>query len=236
MGDIKFDFSLDKLIHSIAFFSGRGIADLTKLKVAKLLYFADKKHLLEYGRPILGDVYWCMNLGPVPSFALNEMSEAINRSEVSKDEDSDYNQMSKVLKVKRSFFSPYPWFEARLKFDASVFSEAEIYTLDSVATQYGERTARQLVDLTHEDPTWKVANVGRNPGERSPIDYELFFEGAPESARKHLARLKADFSGEVIPLASDKEYSDFAAKLLTHEFDSDFDLDADHAAKRAITH
>ena len=56
MGDIKFEFNLDKLIHAIAFFCAKGIQDLTKLKVAKLLYFADKKHLLEHGEPILGDV------------------------------------------------------------------------------------------------------------------------------------------------------------------------------------
>ena len=33
MGDIKFEFSLSKLIHTIAFFSQQGITDLTKLKV-----------------------------------------------------------------------------------------------------------------------------------------------------------------------------------------------------------
>jgi len=234
MGDIRFEFSLDKLINAIAFFYGRGISDLTKLKVAKLLYFADKKHLLEYGRPILGDVYWCMDYGPVPSFALNEMCEAINRSEVSKDQGSDYNLMNKLLRVKRSLLSPYPRFEAKASFDAAVFTVEEIGTLKFVSAEYGSKTARQLVVLTHQDPTWITANKDRSPGGRSPIDYELFFEGAPESSRKYLARLKADFTGEVIPLASDKEYSNFSTRLLTHEFDSDFDLDPDHAAKRAI--
>src|SRR5258708_40106519 len=111
MGDITFSFSLDKLIHAIALFCGRRIDDLTKLKVAKLLYFADKKHLLEHGTPILGDVYWCMDFGPVPSFAMNEMSEAINRSEASRDECSDFSIMRNMLRVKKLWVS-YPRFEA----------------------------------------------------------------------------------------------------------------------------
>lgn len=40
-------------------------ADLYKL--AKVLYFADKKHLAKYGRPIAGDFYVAMKDGPVPS-------------------------------------------------------------------------------------------------------------------------------------------------------------------------
>src|SRR5229473_2927158 len=143
MGDIKFEFNLDKLIHAIAFFCAKGIQDLTKLKVAKLLYFADKKHLLEHGEPILGDTYFCMQFGPVPSFALNEMNEAINRSEVSSDDASDYSLMSKVLRVRRGFFQHYPRFEAKQPFDRNVFAASELAALNQVADQYGGNTAKQ---------------------------------------------------------------------------------------------
>ena len=55
--------------------SSRGQVSLVEqAEGSKLLYFADKSHLLGHGAPILGDVYWCMDYGPVPSFALNEMS------------------------------------------------------------------------------------------------------------------------------------------------------------------
>jgi uncharacterized phage-associated protein len=37
-------------------------------KTFKIIYFADQKHLSEYGRPIIGDTYLKMDYGPVPSF------------------------------------------------------------------------------------------------------------------------------------------------------------------------
>ena len=36
-------------------------------KLFKILYFADQKHLVKYGTPILGDKYIAMKHGPVPS-------------------------------------------------------------------------------------------------------------------------------------------------------------------------
>ena len=42
-----------------------------KLKLVKLLYFADKYHLLKYGRQISGDSYFALPYGPIPSGALD---------------------------------------------------------------------------------------------------------------------------------------------------------------------
>lgn len=36
-------------------------------KIFKVLYFADRTHLIKYGRPITGDTYIAMEYGPVPS-------------------------------------------------------------------------------------------------------------------------------------------------------------------------
>ncbi len=232
MGDIKFEFSLEKLIHAIAFFWQKGVHDLTKLKVAKMLYFADKKHLLEFGKPILGDVYFCMEFGPVPSFALNEMNEAISRSEVVSGSDSDYNKMNQMLHVRKPLFGKYPYFEARHPFDSSVFSESELAVLNDVVTQYGSRSAIQLADLTHEEPTWRIANECRDAKGRTPIPYELFFEGASPESLRHLGRLKAEFCGEVIPLEGDEQYSQFASGLRSYNFEPEFDLDSDHVRER----
>jgi uncharacterized phage-associated protein len=191
MSEIRFSFNLQKLVHSIAFFSAKGVSDLTKLKAAKLLYFADKEHLLRYGRPILGDVYFCMDRGPVPSFSLNEMNEAIQPSEITGDS-SDECQFEAVLSVKHPIFRGYPRFVAKSGFDGNVFSKSEIEVLANVFSKYGSKSAGELVDLTHLEPTWTIPNATRPPGSRAPIPYELFFEGAPAESQEMLALIEEE--------------------------------------------
>jgi uncharacterized phage-associated protein len=191
MSEIRFSFNLQKLVHSIAFFSAKGVSDLTKLKVAKLLYFADKEHLLRFGRPILGDVYYCMDYGPVPSVALNEINDALQPPEIASDQ-PDERQFEAVLAVKRPFMSGPPRFVAKRGFDEGVFSKSEIEVLSRVCSMYGSKSARELVDLTHLEPTWKIPNVTRTPGSRAPIPYQLFFEGADEEARQMLALIEEE--------------------------------------------
>lgn len=188
MSRITFNFKLEKLVHALAYFSKKGVRNLTKLKAAKLLYFADKEHLLRYGRPILGDVYFCLPYGPVPSLALNEMSDAIAAPEV---EDEDRSLFKRVLRVHKSWFAGHPVFESK-GFDPDVFSESELEILEEITEKYGGYTAGQLVDITHNEPTWTIANEARTPEGRAPIPYELFFVGASEQAQQMLAVLQSE--------------------------------------------
>ncbi len=189
MPEIRFQFNLEKLVHALAFFSERRVSDLTKLKAAKLFYFADKEHLLKYGRPILGDVYFCLPYGPIPSLALNEMTDAIARPEVP---DADVCAFKPVVSVHKPLFGGYPVFRSRGQFDREVFSESELDVLEHVVQRYGRFTSGQLVNLTHREPTWTIPNEGRSPEGRSPIPYELFFVGASAEAQQVLEVLQAE--------------------------------------------
>lgn len=72
------DFTLnkEKAINSLLFVVNQ-LEKADKHKTYKILYFADQKHLLRYGRPIIGDTYMKMNFGPVPSFVKNIVDEPI---------------------------------------------------------------------------------------------------------------------------------------------------------------
>lgn len=72
----NFNLHKEKAVNSLLFV----ISQLEKAdthKTYKILYFADQKHLLKYGRPIIGDTYVKMQYGPVPSFVKNVVDEEI---------------------------------------------------------------------------------------------------------------------------------------------------------------
>ncbi|MFH1798743.1 MAG: hypothetical protein ABH844_05350 [Candidatus Omnitrophota bacterium] len=55
---IKFKFKLDKFIACMGLFAKEKTGDFSKLKAAKLLYFADKYHLIRYGKPLLSRCFF----------------------------------------------------------------------------------------------------------------------------------------------------------------------------------
>ncbi len=60
----KYDKAVNSLLYILQELGGR--TDMHKL--CKILYFADQKHLSQYGRSITGDTYIAMQFGPVPSY------------------------------------------------------------------------------------------------------------------------------------------------------------------------
>jgi uncharacterized phage-associated protein len=172
MSSIRFRFDEDKLVQSLAFFSKRGVSDLTKLKAAKLLFYADKLHLNRYGRPILGDSYACMEHGPVPSLSLNEMNDAIDQCPEQRTEESS---LLRVLVVRDG---RYPSFELRHEslFDPDVFSESDLEILEEVVCIHGKKPAWQLREESHLEHAWKLANQLRPTGSSVSMYYENFFD------------------------------------------------------------
>lgn len=59
----KYDRAINSMLYSLRKLGGK--TDMHKL--CKILYFADQRHLSEYGRSITGDTYIAMQFGPVPS-------------------------------------------------------------------------------------------------------------------------------------------------------------------------
>jgi uncharacterized phage-associated protein len=72
---VSFRFNEKKALSAILYISGKLLerhqvckeAKPDMHRISKILYFADRKHLARYGRPILGDHFIAMKDGPVPS-------------------------------------------------------------------------------------------------------------------------------------------------------------------------
>lgn len=175
---LSFPFDIDKLIQALTLLSRRGVGELTRLKAAKLLYFADKEHLLRHGRPILGDEYFALEMGPIPSRALDFMEEAAEKIDL-----PDRERLREYLSIEGS---DHPEFVATREPDLDVLSKSEIEILEQIVARYGKCSTSQLVSLTHEEPAWKIAEISRPAYGRKRIPYEDFFEG---SGREEILKL-----------------------------------------------
>lgn len=61
-----FQFNLEVALEAILYLLSKG-TPLTRYYLLKMIYFADRKHLFDYGTPITGDSFYAMEHGPVPS-------------------------------------------------------------------------------------------------------------------------------------------------------------------------
>ena len=144
MKPIHFRFDPEKMVQAIAFFASKGVKNLDTMKCAKLLYFADRQHFLKYGRPIIGDEYFVMKDGPVPTKGLTEIQKVFGK-------EPHHPLFDEYLRVARNW-RLYSHFELVKEPDLNVFSDSDLEVLDDVAERLGPRTAWQLRELAHEDP------------------------------------------------------------------------------------
>jgi uncharacterized phage-associated protein len=157
---ISFDYKPEKFAHAVAYVAGRK-PNVTKKEICKLLFFADKEHLLRFGRPITGDTYHALEQGPVPSKGLDALNER-----------GDQRNIDAV----RRFGKISGWtFQLERVADLRVLSKSDRLILEETMRELGHLTAWQLEELSHKEPAWIKSQ--RN----ARMDFELFFEGRPET-------------------------------------------------------
>lgn len=64
-------YSIEKVANAIVYFVEKDVKHFGKTKLMKLMYFADKSHLEQYGRTMFFDDYYKLPRGPVASLTLN---------------------------------------------------------------------------------------------------------------------------------------------------------------------
>ena len=159
---ITFQFKPEKFVNAAAYFA-EACPDATKKKLCKLLYFADKEHLLQYGRTITGDSYYRLPHGPIPTYGLDLLRGKGTRANQAMAD--DFLQVSGWdVKAKRSH-------------DPVAFSRSEIRVMDEISHRYGNLSADYLEKLSHKEDAWlKTEPKGR-------IDFALFF-ATPDEVSK----------------------------------------------------
>lgn len=134
-----FDLDKSKAINSILFVISKLGANSDKHKVFKILYFADQKHLVKYGRPITGDTYLKMQYGPVPSFIKNL---------------ADGNEEKGLIEQKGKHH-----IQSSCSYDLDLedFSESELECLDEAIEENKHLSFGKLTKKSH-DKAWENAS------------------------------------------------------------------------------
>lgn len=169
--NISFRFDVEKFVNAVAYFA-KNVRKIDKLKAAKLLYFLDKYHLVNYGRPVTGDCYHSLDYGPVPSMSLDIMNDVISGLSLRRTLPNKQT-FEKYLRVDHE--SRYPKFILNREPDLEIFSESEIEALNHTIKKYGDRSGPELINLTHKELTWRSVKNGE-------IDYRLFVVDSPKSS------------------------------------------------------
>ena len=144
--DVRFSYDFEKALAAIVYIASSGIEDLTKYKICKLLFLADKYHLVRYGRPITGDRICAMEYGPVPSQTLNILNDAITESH----QDPRADLLTEKLHIDRVYHNPH--LSSQLAgFDLEEhLSSSDLSALQYTVHQHGRKSFEELKAVTHE--------------------------------------------------------------------------------------
>lgn len=157
--------SYKKATQALNYLARKKDGKINKMKAIKLIYLADRLHLRKYGRPIIGDEYWAMKLGPVGSHTKRAAELDVPDSFLS------YAQkyIQPTDNKKQSFVS--------LKLaDTNVFSKTDLECLESVYSAFGDKDQFELAELSHQYPEWKKHEKEINTGKkRVAMSYSDFF-------------------------------------------------------------
>jgi uncharacterized phage-associated protein len=168
---VEFPFDFERTQAAIMYLASKELPELTKYKICKLLFLADKYHLVRFGRVITGDKYWAIPHGPVPTRTLNLLDDLIANVAI----DPESASLSKALELDRKY--EHPRFKAATAFDAAKLSQSDIMALDMVVAEYGRMWFGELKAITHSMFAYKKAwNERPNGSNRAAMDFVTFFE------------------------------------------------------------
>ena len=151
--------NFEKFTEMVVYFSGK--LEPFKTKMNKLLFYADFLMFKQSCFSISGVRYRAINMGPVPHNFQSIFEYMANKDEI----DIIYTQfpqgyIGEQFKVRKGRV-----------FNANLFSETELKTLEEVSTVFKSTSTNDIVELSHLEDAWR-----KNEKDKSLISYEYAFE------------------------------------------------------------
>jgi len=120
-----------------------------KKKMYKLLYYLDFDFFEKYEKPVTGDIYHKLQMGPAPSYfdAIAQELKEENKLEIGKGRIG-------------AGFNDAVVYKAKTEPDLSVFSKEEKLMMNRIIKLYGGKSGTQLETLTHKEAPYLAVDEG----------------------------------------------------------------------------
>lgn len=145
-------FDIDKAISVVLYVANR-LPRKDFHKIFKVIYFADKAHLSEWGRTISGDSYIAMNDGPVPT-RIYDMFKIVRGDSLYSLDQSTVNFYSQFFDVTGDFF-----LQPKKSADEEYLSKSDIDCLNKSLAENKDLSFPDIREKSH-DFAWR--NVAKD--------------------------------------------------------------------------
>lgn len=147
---IRFKLDPAKAVQAIHFLAAHK-PGITQYYVGKVLFFADREHLLDWGRPITGDRYIAMEHGPVPSFVRDVLKDP------SDEPDEIADDLGGRLEIRPDGNKRQVYSRRNEPADFDLLSHSDREYLLTSLERYGSMSFGKLRALSHEDAAYSAA-------------------------------------------------------------------------------
>ena len=141
-------FDQRKALHALLFVVTHLPKPANVYNVLKCLYYADRKHLQEYGRQIYGETFYALEHGPVPSAAY----EIIKYTNGHAKWDLQFHEAFDLLDVNDIHVS------ARGPVDTDLLSQSDMVCLLDASRKYGRMSFTRLKKLSRQGKAFENAD------------------------------------------------------------------------------
>lgn len=157
MNKITYCLNYDKAIEAIVWLVNKKPLDI--YHIGKIIFYAEKKHINKYARPIIGDIYRTGDYGPFPSGVFDLIRKTAFL-------DGKY-----IPLVERSFevnYSPWAIVSPKREPDMDYFSGTDIECLEEAFVENVGKSFGQIKNESHKEECYLESEIGEY------IDYEKF--------------------------------------------------------------
>lgn len=148
---------------------------VTRYDIVKTLFFADRKHLNDFGRPITFDNYCALDHGPVPQFAYNLIKLPSSKAKNKTEDNEDYWTTQSAPHHGQRAVEYIP---KKRKTKFAHLSDSDKTALEWALGLVQGLSFEQIRRLTHEDMAYVSAWKEGVKQKSFPMSYDLLFDDA----------------------------------------------------------